>query len=295
MNSFDRGRVPLRDRVSLLVLLASGFLVAGCVGLTKPQSVRDCENTSTGCLDKQPPPGHPGPDVAEDTATPPSPDLGNEPATAKPDAAPDNAPPSPDSPLDTADAGSGKDDVLPDTRPPSDGVADVAANDLPVEKTTGPEPGPEPPAAEPGAEPGPERGPEPGAEPGPEPGPEPGKEPGPEPGPEPPPDGGRAACANATPFGGSTGTVIFQTTGAYCFVTCNAIASWGCSNFDQTIRAVTVNGTSVNCAAGLPAKKSGYYYFEIAANATAGHTYDAIWFSGTAATSCTAPAGGYTP
>jgi hypothetical protein len=68
---------------------------------------------------------------------------------------------------------------------------------------------------------------------------------------------------------------------------------WGCSSFDTTNRTIKVNGTSVTtCGGTLPAKKSGYYYWDIGAGL---NTWDAIWWSGTAATSCTAPAGGFTP
>lgn len=302
--------VRLRGRASSPLLLFSSLLAVGCVGLTKPQKVRDCEQASLGCVNGAPPANR---DAANDP-TQPGPDLAasDKPTTVSPDAAPDNAPLPPDSPLDTADTATGKDDVPADTRSPSDPVADGQTsqnpdgvrNDLPVEKAPGAESGTEPsggaePGPEKGPEPGKEPGPEPGLEPGPEPGPEPGREPGPEPAPEPPRDAGStAACANATPIGDANGTgnAIFQTTGAFCFVTCDGMENWGCASFDQTIRAVKVNGTAVDCGAALPAKKSGYRYFEIAANATAGHTWDAIWWSGTpAATTCTPPAGGFSP
>ncbi len=176
----------------------------------------------------------------------------------------------------------------------SDGTDTAPAPpDLPADKVSAAEPGPEPQGAEPGAEPssGPEPGPEPGRESGPE--------SGPEPAPEPPrdgsvADGSSAACANATPLtGGNASTGSFGTTNAFCFVTCDSMQyGWGCDSFTEATRTVAVNGTSVTCGGTLPARKSGYYYFEIAAG---GHTWDAIHWSGTAATSCPAPAGGFSP
>jgi len=122
--------------------------------------------------------------------------------------------------------------------------------------------------------------------------PEPGPEPAPEPGPEPPTDGGSvAACANAIPVSG--GHLSIGTTNAFCFVTCDTIQfGWGCNSFTSVDRVVKVNGTSVTCGGTLPAKKSGYYYFEIGAG---GETWDSISWSGAAATTCTAPSGGFVP
>jgi hypothetical protein len=68
---------------------------------------------------------------------------------------------------------------------------------------------------------------------------------------------------------------------------------WGCSSFSTSNRTITVNGTVVTaCSGALPAKKSGYYYWAISGT---GNTWDAVWWSGTAATSCTPPAGGFVP
>jgi hypothetical protein len=295
---------------SLLVSLVSGMLVIGCVNLTKPMLVQECANAPGGCTPNWVPP-----DAADATAGQPDLRSGDEPAVVKHDVAPDNSPPPADGPADQIAPDTANKDVIGDTRPPSDPIVsteptpppDDVKSDLPVEKTVGAEPGPEPqagpepgpePGREPGAEPGPEPGKEPGVEPGPEPGPEPGKEPGPEPGPEPPPDAGsKAACANAIPItvgsAGAVGTGNFNTTSPYCFVTCDSILyGWGCDNFTEARRTVTVNGTSVTCGGALPAKKSGYYYFAIGAG---GENWDAMHWSGTAAASCTAPAGGFTP
>jgi hypothetical protein len=50
---------------------------------------------------------------------------------------------------------------------------------------------------------------------------------------------------------------------------------------------------SVACGGTLPAKRpGGYYYFEIGHG---GHTWDQIYYSGTAAKTCPAPVGGFSP
>jgi hypothetical protein len=309
MSFADRARRLCQACEPLFLLVLPGLLVGGCVNLTKPKSVEDCLKSPMGCANGE------RRDAAVESDLP----LADEPVAPKADAAPDNPLPL----IDTADSAPLEKDVAPDNRLPSDpapGGGDPPSgqdlkNDIAAEKAPGPEPGPEPPAvAEPvpepsmGAEPGPERGPEPGpepqagAEPGPEPGkepgaepgPEPGKEPGPEPGPEPPPDAGPAApCANATPItGGNSGP--FNTTGPFCFVTCDSMQNgWGCSSFSTSNRTITINGTAISaCSGTLPAKKNGYYYWAISGT---GNTWDAVWWSGTAATSCTPPAGGFTP
>ncbi len=292
----------VRAFLPLAVLLVPFSWAVGCVGLTKPKSVQDCEKLPGGCVDERRPDAPIEPDVASPR------DLPSDPETAKPDASPDSA----QAPSDVAadqDADVSP-DLTPDNRPPSDPVpGDVVLpadgkTDLLVDKTAGAEPGreagPEPGAErgpEPGKEPGAEPSPEPGKEPGPEPGPEPGKEPGPEPPPEPGPDGGtdasKAACANATPV--SNGNVTFGVTTAFCFVTCDTILNgWGCSSFSVGDRTVKVNGTSIaKCGDALPPRKSGYYYyFEIGPG---GNTWDQIWWSGTSATSCPTPSGGFSP
>jgi hypothetical protein len=291
----------------LSALILPGLLVAGCVSLTKPESVtRNCPTGSAPSCSDDPNQHLPPDDAKKDTVANPDQPYVEEAPIVKPDAGPDVSTPVPDSSPDKADAGTDSADV----RTPAD-VADASPPpaDVTAEKVTGAEPGPEPPAAEPGPEPssGPEPGNEPGPEPGPELGKEPGAEPGSEPGPEPPPDAGSDipdassfACANATPLtGGNTGR--FETVSAYCFVTCDSMQNgWGCSSFssttdptDTTKRTLKVNGSPVACGSTLPAKTSGgYYYFELGAG---GNVWDQLWWSGTAATSCKAPAGGFVP
>jgi hypothetical protein len=100
-----------------------------------------------------------------------------------------------------------------------------------------------------------------------------------------------AACANAKPI---TQSVVFNTTDAFCFVTCDQTTyGWDCDSFTDKDRTVTVNGTAVKCAGTLPAtKEGGYYYFEVGAG---GHTWDGIHLNGPKATTCTAPPGGFSP
>ena len=109
--------------------------------------------------------------------------------------------------------------------------------------------------------------------------------------------GSVAACAFAAPIADgsvSGGRVSINTTGTFCFVTCDKMEyGWGCDTFTDVERTVKVNGTMVACGATLPAQKpEGYYYFEIGAG---GHTWDAIHWSGTPATSCPTPPGGFSP
>jgi hypothetical protein len=93
----------------------------------------------------------------------------------------------------------------------------------------------------------------------------------------------------------SGGNFVIATTGAACFVTCDGTETgWGCASFGDADRTIKVNGTSVKCSAALPAKKNGYYYFEIGATKT-DHTWDAVWWSGTRVTTCPTPTGGFTP
>jgi hypothetical protein len=73
--------------------------------------------------------------------------------------------------------------------------------------------------------------------------------------------------------GGNTGN--FGTTDAYCFVTCDEIAGWGCSNDDG--RTVSVNGTAVSCGSALTAV-NGRYQFEVTAGT---YTYASIYWWGT--------------
>ena len=92
-------------------------------------------------------------------------------------------------------------------------------------------------------------------------------------------DGGTSDAADAPSSsctvisGGSTGS--FGTTDAYCFVTCDDIAGWGCSNADG--RTVSVNGTVVSCGSPLTAV-SGRYQVEVTAGT---YTYASIYWWGT--------------
>jgi hypothetical protein len=263
------------------------FLAAGCVSLTKPSEVEKCSSTGT-CSDDA---GKtPGADAKKDVVTPVA-DAGR------------------DGTSDSIEAGTDSIAMNPDVATPDLSKEVPAAGpdgpDAGPDLLPGAEPGPEPLGAEPSAqkEPGPE--PVSPAEPGPEPtsSTEPRPEPGPEPAPEPPPDASvpdasTAACANATPVTG--GSVVFNTTGPFCFVTCDGMEwGWGCSSFgtpdggSAAERTVTVNGVSVTCGGPLPAKKTdGYYYFEVGRG---GDPWDQIHYSGTAAKSCPTPAGGFSP
>jgi hypothetical protein len=103
--------------------------------------------------------------------------------------------------------------------------------------------------------------------------------------------GSTASCADAEPISGS---VTFNTTSAFCFVTCDSMLNgWDCDSFKEKDRTVTVNGKSTTCGGSLPSLAAGgYYYFEIGAG---GHTWDAIHLNGPKATSCPTPAGGFSP
>jgi hypothetical protein len=274
-------------------LLLPGLIVAGCVSLTKPESVtRNCPTSSDPhCSDdqsKQLPPA--GDDAKKDTVDNPSPDVPSGPETPiiKPDAGPDVPAPVPDSSPDKADSGIGNKDTT-DVRNPTefDDVSPPPA-DVPIDTTTGAESGPEPPAAEPGPEP--QNGPEPGPEP----------QNGPEPGPEPPRDGGTdtTPASNCTIFFGSAPSTssaghppATNSTAAFCVATCDDIAGWGCSN--DTGRTYTVNGTTVACGATI-SKKNGYYVFQVSAGSNASAVVY-WWVSGAWATSCPAPDGGVFP
>jgi hypothetical protein len=278
----------MRAGLPLVVLLVSSGSTLGCVSLTKPKNVQECENLPGGCVNN---PTRPDASIGPDTAPPP--DLPSDPEAAKADAGPDTAQPPPDAALDKADTASP--DVAPDNRhsdpvPVSEtGATPDVKTDLPADKTTGPEPAREP-GVEPRPEPGPEPGKEPGAEPGPEPGREPGREPGPEPGPEPPRDGG--VVTNCTIFVGSSGSEGHPpppgNNNAFCIATCDTIAGWGCSNFEG--RTVSVNGAAAtSVCGGALTKVNGYNVFKVSAGSRPEAT---IYWWGTYTTSCPAPDGG---
>lgn len=81
---------------------------------------------------------------------------------------------------------------------------------------------------------------------------------------------GGGSCANVA-SGGNSGS--FNTTGAYCFKTQDAIAGWGVSNFNGRSISVTVNGTGTAVTtpgATLPSKgSSDYYHFDSTAGSYA--------------------------
>ena len=294
--------ISRRARTPLVLLLgcAPAFLVSGCVNLKKPKTVEECAKAPGGCTEGWVPSNSDG---GKDVAEPVGPDLApaDEPVSSRKDAAPDFSTGTSDAVADVAEgdstAGDAVDIGVPsDLGPQPDAVAPPdGTRDLPMDKGTGSEASGGP---EPGPEPGREAGIEIGPEPSPEPGPEPrmGPEPGPEPPPEPPrdaaPDISSAACGNATPV--SNGRLTLGTVAAICFVTCDSMEyGWGCSSFTENDRQVKVNGTAVTCGGPLPPKKTGgYYYFEIAAG---GHAWDEIHWSGTMATSCPKPPGGFSP
>jgi len=97
------------------------------------------------------------------------------------------------------------------------------------------------------------------------------------------------------------GRLTLGTTRALCFVTCDTIRnSFGCSSFTPSIRSLKINGvTMTGCdlnkiptSTRTHANGFSYYYFEVGAG---GHTWDEIYWSGTTATSCPTPPGGFTP
>lgn len=96
-------------------------------------------------------------------------------------------------------------------------------------------------------------------------------------------DGGTGDAASAPLIGcpifsGQKGTAWrtpnFNTTGAYCFITCDNIDGWNCSNFDG--RTAKVNGIAVTCGFMPIAKVEGRYLFEFSAGEDAYST--AAWW-----------------
>jgi M6 family metalloprotease-like protein len=88
-------------------------------------------------------------------------------------------------------------------------------------------------------------------------------------------DSSEPCVPSATVCGGQSGS--FNTSGAYCFRTPDAIQGWGCSN--MTGRTVQVNGVVETCGnLPLPVKYNGYYYFSASAG---GPTYSSIYWWGT--------------
>lgn len=264
--------MPLR----LLSLLAPALMLVGCVDLNKPSELQLC-SAALSCLDN--PSQDPRADANNDdiNSPPASPDAGYAPKPDSPDSAADSV-----IPAKPEAAVAGPADRPPDPAPDANPAAE------PVAEPNGPEPSPRP-------EPLPEPVPEPSWQPdvGAAPRADSGRD-SPETTPEAPIDGAASAgaCASSSPVTG--GSVTLDTTAAFCFVTCDSMQfGWGCSSFDQTEQSVTVNGVAVKCGGTLPAQTSaGYYYFQIGPG---GHTWDQIWYSGTAAASCPIPDGGFVP
>ena len=268
-----------------LSLFGSLLLAIGCVSLDKPPLVEDCAKKGT-CSDD------PNATVKKDAADAiAEPDLWSPDDTgdAKDDAGPGIAP---DLAGDKADAGAGKQDVLgaeptgPDVTAPGDRAEvvrnDVAGTDLDAgsEDVAGQDDVSKPEVVREDVlkedVPNPEVGKDDLSAP------EVGR------------DLGTDSLSDCKIYYGS-GTQGHPpgpgSTGAFCIATCDDVAGWGCSNFDST-RKVTVNGTSVSCG-GAVTKKNGYFVFEVSAGSDPNRKSAAIYWWGTWASTCTAPAGGF--
>jgi hypothetical protein len=284
-----RASLDRSSRLRLAAFVAPGLLTLGCVNLTKPDEVQTyCPSGSAPtCVDNFVPPGPDARSKDDAWQSPADTRVGDEPAVSTPDAGPDSAIEQPadawvgpEASVDTRDAigpeakdSSTRDAFVPDTQVPGD-----VPVDKPIENDVGPDGGS-------GADMGKDVVLHPDV--------------GPDVGPDVPPDlpvkfdVPNTACPAVNPVTG--GQLTFNTTGPVCFVTCDSMEyGWGCSSFSEKDRTVKVNGTSVTCAGALPPKKTpgGYYYFEIGAG---GNTWDALHWSGTMATSCPYPAGGFSP
>ncbi|HEX7598561.1 MAG TPA: hypothetical protein VF518_10135, partial [Polyangia bacterium] len=109
--------------------------------------------------------------------------------------------------------------------------------------------------------------------------------------------GGNCSSANsgtksATPrsctvASGSSGN--FNTVDGKCFVTCDTITGWNCSNTDG--RTIKINGGPLGCGATpIPApKRSGYNVIDVSAGTL---TYASLAWWGTANATCSIPSGG---
>jgi hypothetical protein len=278
-------------------LVLAVFFGVGCVSLDKPEVVEKCATTAGGCQN-----GPSAPDAKDDAADVVQPDLW--PA---------------DDPAGTSE------DLAPDVG--SDAGIDMADSSIEKKDTTGAEPAAEAPPSDLRRDRGAEAGSDQGLDVGVDRRPDEGVEAGdagkadviridvdkvdvPKDdvtgvdvgGPEAPLDIGNAdvpntACPAVNSVSGTNGngSIVFNTTGPVCFVTCDDIQyGWGCDNFSEANRTVKVNGTSVKCGGTLPPKKSpgNYYYFQFGAGV---NTWDAIHWSGTNNATCPPPAGGFVP
>jgi cellulose 1,4-beta-cellobiosidase len=82
----------------------------------------------------------------------------------------------------------------------------------------------------------------------------------------------------------------FGTLDGRCFVTCDTISGWGCSNTDG--RSVTINGGPLACGATpIPAaKRSGYNVIDVSAGTSM--PYAEIYWWGAFVDTCSIPSGG---
>ena len=97
------------------------------------------------------------------------------------------------------------------------------------------------------------------------------------------------SCTVISGAGASGHTPNFGTFAGMCFVTCDTIQGWGCSN--TAGRSVTINGGPLACGAlPIPAAKTpGYNVIDVTAGTL---DYASLYWWGTWSTSCTIPAAG---
>jgi hypothetical protein len=299
----DRALVNLRAGVVRLSFAAAVFLGTGCVNLDKPKVVEDCV-AAGGCKNGPPAPTSDAREANDDAERADLRDA-DDPVGSKEDLGPDLRV-DPDAGLGDADSSDNRDAAGTEPRASSDLAPDVGLD------TKVPSEG------------GADRGRDLGAEPGPDQADETDDvakddvakddvakddltkddvtkddvtkddivkvdvE-----GPETPREAGASNCTiyfGSNPSTGSQGHPPLPGTKAVCIATCDDIAGWDCSNKDG--RAVKVNGTDVSCGAAIT-KKNGYYVFELAAGTN--RDFAIYWWvgSGSWATTCVEPAGGF--
>lgn len=267
-------------------LIVPGLFAAGCINLSEPANVRTyCPSGSAAtCTDDFEPPSpdakmeqdvwsEPVPDTrpASDPFVPPPPDAGPDTPQGQPDVYVESK----DALVDTRDAlgpeakdTAASEATRPDTQTPVD---------LPQDKPIGPD-------VEPDTRVGEDTPPDIAL--------------GPDTAPDtfvnrdtPPPLNCKVFFGNNPGEGGSGHPAAANTKEAFCIVTCDPVAGWGCSNFEG--RTVTVNSAAATCGATLTAK-DGYYVFRVSAGT---NTSAALywWVTTNWATSCPTPASGVYP
>jgi hypothetical protein len=96
---------------------------------------------------------------------------------------------------------------------------------------------------------------------------------------------------------GTQSTGYFGTKDNFCFATCDDIAGWGVSNVEgRTLLLINGQEVSISSAGSMPLptpKVMGTYTVFQVNGSDSAVTYASIYWWGTAATSCTAPAGGF--